>query len=109
MIHRDSHIWPPHCARILTSIITVLVNMYNKQSLFPKRRQSSNLRSDRGVKNITVLDMVFYGMLLRCLSDSVTEGLIKKCNVATTVSLSKTVLRSSHWTELIFYNFYVST
>jgi len=83
--------------------------MYNKQSLFPKRRQSSNLRSDRGVKNITVLDMVFYGMLLRCLSDSVTEGLIKKCNVATTVSLSKTVLRSSYWTELIFYNFYVST
>ena len=83
--------------------------MYNNQSLFPKRRRFPNLRTDRGVENITVPGVVFYGMLLRCLSDRVTESLIKEWNVTATVSFSKSVLRSSHWTELIFYNFYVST
>jgi len=42
--------------------------MWNKQSLKQKRLQFSNLKTERGVINITVRDVVFCGMLLRCLS-----------------------------------------
>ena len=64
--------------------------MWNQQSLKQKRLQFSNLRTERGVINITVRDVVFCGMLLRCLSKNfVTESLIEAWNVTATAASVK--------------------
>jgi len=84
--------------------------MWNKQSLKQKRLQFSNLKTERGVINITVRDVVFCGMLLRCLSKRFCNWEFDRgVECDSYCSFCKRVLRSSYWNELVFCIFYVDT
>jgi hypothetical protein len=84
--------------------------MYNKQSLKPKRRQFSNLKTDRRVENNhSIRRDILRNVVAVIQWDFVPESLMNVWNVTATVSFSKRVLRSLYWTELVFYIFYVST